>query len=73
MVEGYPVGMTVPEVVKALVFPTMAYEQHNDYTATTDLNSVLVRNAALTLKMPAGVEIAKVKVEGRAWGTDSNT
>ena len=74
-VEGYPVGMTVPEVVKVFgIAPTMAYAQHNDYTATTGFKfSTGDTNAALTLKMPAGVEIAKVKVEGRAWGTDTAT
>jgi hypothetical protein len=74
-VEGYPVGMTVPELVKVFgIAPTMAKEQHNDYTATTGFKfSTGKANAALTLKMPAGVEIAKVKVEGRAWGTETAT
>ncbi|MDI9510810.1 MAG: Ig-like domain-containing protein, partial [Bacillota bacterium] len=74
-VEGYPVGMTVPELVKVFgIAPTMASSNHNDYTATTGFKfSTGDANAALTLKMPAGVEIAKVKVEGRAWGTDTAT
>jgi hypothetical protein len=74
-VEGYPVGMTVPELVKVFgIAPTMASSNHNDYTATTGFKfSTGSANAALTLKMPAGVEIAKVKVEGRAWGTDTAT
>ena len=74
-VEGYPVGMTVPELVKVFgIAPTMASSNHNDYTATTGFKfSTGSANAALTLKMPAGVEIAKVKVEGRAWGNDTAT
>ncbi len=74
-VEGYPVGMTVPELVKVFgIAPTMASSNHNDYTATTGFKfSTGSANAALTLKMPAGVEIAKVKVEGRAWGTETAT
>jgi hypothetical protein len=74
-VEGYPVGMTVPEVVKVYgIAPSMASSYHDYYTATTGFKfSASSGNAALTLKMPAGVEIAKVKVEGRAWNKDTAT